>query len=129
MKWWFDYTMTNWFKYVHSWNIVRPSKLLRSRLYSMLFTVMFLLWVHNLMRYIVNTFFVKGQLISKCLWCLQFLPKHERKQVDLRYHSSWVELFRSSFGRIECRKMFFWNQLTFKKTILNIDFNLLFQQA
>ena len=24
-------------------------------------------------------------------WCLQFPPKNERKQVDLRYHSSEVE--------------------------------------
>ena len=34
---------------------------------------------------------LKGQLISKCLWCLQFLLKKERKQVDLRYHTSKVE--------------------------------------
>ena len=33
-------------------------------------------------------------------WCLQFPPKNERKQVDLRYHSSKVEFVRSFFGRI-----------------------------
>ena len=37
-------------------------------------------------------------------WCLHFLPKNERKQVDLRFHSSKVELatwelVRSFFGR------------------------------
>ena len=29
--------------------------------------------------------------------CLQFLPKNERKQVDLRYHSSKVVFVRSFF--------------------------------
>ena len=33
-------------------------------------------------------------------WCLRFLPKNERKQVDLRYHSSKVEFVDSFFGRI-----------------------------
>ena len=33
-------------------------------------------------------------------WCLQFLPKNERKQVELRYHSSKVEFIRSFFGKI-----------------------------
>ena len=33
--------------------------------------------------------------------CFQFLPNNEQKQVDLRYHSSKVEFFRSFFGRIE----------------------------
>ena len=33
-------------------------------------------------------------------WCLQFLPKNEWKQVDLRYHSSKVKFIRSFFGRI-----------------------------
>ena len=32
-------------------------------------------------------------------WCLKFLPKNERKQVDLSYHSSKVEFVRSIFGR------------------------------
>ena len=32
-------------------------------------------------------------------WCLQFLPKNERKQVNLRYHSSKVEFVCSFFGR------------------------------
>ena len=27
-------------------------------------------------------------------WCLQFLPKNKRKQVDLRYYSSKVELLQ-----------------------------------
>ena len=26
----------------------------------------------------------KGQLISKCLWCLQFPPKNEQNQVNLK---------------------------------------------
>ena len=32
-------------------------------------------------------------------WCLQFPPKNERKQVNLRFHSSKVEFIRSFFGR------------------------------
>ena len=40
-------------------------------------------------------------------WCLQFLPKNERKQVNLRYHSSKVEFFRSIFGRVEDTKKSF----------------------
>ena len=31
-------------------------------------------------------------------WCLRFPPKNERKQVDLRCHSSKVKFFRSFFG-------------------------------
>ena len=31
-------------------------------------------------------------------WCLQFPPKNEQKQVDLRFHSSKVEFVRSFFG-------------------------------
>ena len=50
----------------------------------------------------------KGQLTSKRLfWCLQLLPKYERKQVDLRYYSSKVKFFRSFFGRIEDTKKSF----------------------
>ena len=33
------------------------------------------------------------------LLCLQFPPKNEQKQVDLRYHSSKVEFVCSFFGR------------------------------
>ena len=40
------------------------------------------------------------------------LPKNERKQLDLRYHSSKVEFLRSFFGRIENTKRTFWNKLT-----------------
>ena len=40
-----------------------------------------------------------GQLISKCLdGGLQFPPKNEGKQVDLRFHSSKVEFVCSFFG-------------------------------
>ena len=37
------------------------------------------------------------------------LPKKERKQFDLSYHSSKVEFFRSFFGRIEDTKKTFRN--------------------
>ena len=40
-------------------------------------------------------------------WCLQFLPKDERKQVDLRYHSSKVEFFFRFLGDIEDIKRHF----------------------
>ena len=43
------------------------------------------------------------------------LPKNERKQFDMRYHSSKVEFFRLFFGRIEDTKKTFWNSLTFIK--------------
>ena len=32
-------------------------------------------------------------------WCLQFLPKNEQKQGDLRFHSSKVEFVHLFFGR------------------------------
>ena len=71
--------------------------------------------IHSILE-ILFTWFPKGQLISKCLFgVFKFFPKNERKQVDLRYHSSWVEFFRSVFGRIEDTKKFFWNQLTFRR--------------
>ena len=47
-------------------------------------------------------------------WCLQFLPKNERKQVDLMYHSSKVEFIRSIFGRIVGLKKSFQLCLTFR---------------
>ena len=44
----------------------------------------------------------KSQLILKFLFgVFNFSPINERKQFDLRYHSSKVKFFRSLFGRIE----------------------------
>ena len=40
-------------------------------------------------------------------WCLQFLPKNERKQVNLRFHSCKVEFIRSFFERnVDLKKSF-----------------------
>ena len=62
----------------------------------------------------------KGQSISKCLfWCLQFLPKNERKQVDLMYHSSKVEFVCLFFGRNVGLKKSFWLCLTFNSGVKN----------
>ena len=47
----------------------------------------------------------KGQLITKCLFGV--FNSNERKQFELRYHSSKVEFFRSFFGRIEDTKKTF----------------------
>ena len=48
-------------------------------------------------------------------WCLQFLPKNERKQVDLRFHSSKVEFVCSFFWKKNIGlKKSFWLCLTFK---------------
>ena len=47
---------------------------------------------------VVRRYDPKGHLISK--WGRRFPPKIERKQVDLRYHSSKVEFIRLFFGRI-----------------------------
>ena len=49
----------------------------------------------SLYEVMLKLFYPKGQLISKCL---QFPPKNERKQVDLRFHSSKVEFIRLFFG-------------------------------
>ena len=46
-------------------------------------------------------------------WCLRFHPKNERKQVDLRYHSSKDEFFRSFFGGNWRHQKPFRNYLTF----------------
>ena len=57
----------------------------------------------------------KGQLIFEMsFWCLQFLLKNERKQVDLRYHSSKVKFVRSFFGRNIGLKKSFRICLTFR---------------
>ena len=47
-------------------------------------------------------------------WCLRFPPKNERKQVDLRYHSSKVKFFHSFFGGNRRHQKPFRNYLTFK---------------
>ena len=49
-------------------------------------------------------------------WCLQFPPKNERKQVDLRFHSSKVEFVRSFFGGNVGLKKLFRICLTFQDT-------------
>ena len=50
---------------------------------------------------IFTTVQYKGQLISKCLFgVFNFFQKNERKQVNLRYHSTKVEFICSFFGRI-----------------------------
>ena len=54
-------------------------------------------------------------------WRLQFLPKNERKQIDLRYHSSKVEFFRSFYGRIEETINRFRDLLTFSNLYLPAD--------
>ena len=48
-------------------------------------------------------------------WCLRFPPKIERKQVDLRNHSSKVEFFRSFSGGTRRHKKAFRNYLTFSR--------------
>ena len=50
----------------------------------------------------------KGQLISKCLWSLQFLPKNERKQVNLRYSIKVYFFVR------------FWENWAYEKVLLKI---------
>ena len=47
-------------------------------------------------------------------WCLRFPPKNERKQVDLRYHSSKVEFLRSFFGGNRRHQKPFQIYLTFR---------------
>ena len=57
----------------------------------------------------------KGQLCNPEItsWCLQFPPKNEQKQFDLRYHSSKVEFVRSFFGGNVILKKSFLICLTF----------------
>ena len=47
-------------------------------------------------------------------WCLRFPPKNKRKQVDMRYHSSKVEVFRSFFGGNRRHQKPFQNYLIFR---------------
>ena len=58
-------------------------------------------------------------------WCLQFPPKNERKQVDLRFHSSKVEFVRSFFGGNICLKKSFRLFLTFREYNKAWDMRLL----
>ena len=55
-------------------------------------------------------------------WCLRFPPKNKRKQVDLRYHSSKVELPRSFFGGNRRHQKPFRNYLTFNKSIVLLTY-------
>jgi hypothetical protein len=52
-------------------------------------------------------------------WCIQFPPKNERKQVDLRFHSSKVEFVRSFFGGNVYLKKSFRHFLTFRYAHFN----------
>ena len=48
---------------------------------------------------------VKGHLISKCLFgVFNFSKENERKQVDLRYDSSKVEIFVPFLGELRIPK-------------------------
>ena len=51
---------------------------------------------------VLSVYFKMSFLVSS------IIPKIERKQFDLRYHSSKVEFFCSFFGRIEDTKKTFW---------------------
>ena len=60
-------------------------------------------------------------------WCLQFSPKTEQKQVNLRFHSSKVEFIRMFFGgNVVGLKKSFRLCLTFSKMV-NIRFECLFK--
>ena len=51
-----------------------------------------------------------------CFLCLQFPPKNERKQVDLRFHSSKVEFFCSFLEESSaCKNHYIGLCLTFRK--------------
>ena len=52
-------------------------------------------------------------------WCLRFPTKNEQKQVNLRYHSSKVEILRMFFWGNQRHQKPFWNYVTF--TIFNIS--------
>ena len=58
----------------------------------------------------------KCRLISKCIFgVFKFPPKNERKQVDLRFHSSKVEFLHSFFGGNVYLKKSFRLFLTFSR--------------
>ena len=51
-------------------------------------------------------------------WCLQFLPKNDRKQVNIRFHSSKVKFICSFFGRNVGLKKSFGHCLTFRNCLI-----------
>ena len=53
-------------------------------------------------------------------WCLRFPPKNERKQVNLRYHSSKVEFLRLFFGGNRRHQKPFRDYLTFSNKAIVI---------
>ena len=61
--------------------------------------------------------------------CLQFPPKNEQKQVNLRYHSSKVEFFCSFFGGDRRHQKPFRNYLTFNKSNNNYLINGHFKKS
>ena len=50
-------------------------------------------------------------------WCLQFPPKNEQKQVDLRFHGGKVELVCLFFEKTSPWKKLFWLFLTFTNVL------------
>ena len=71
----------------------------------------------------LHAYSVQGQASARSVnfemsfWCLQFLPKNEQKQVDLRFHSSKVEFVCSFFGGNVCLKKSFQLCLTFSRAM------------
>ena len=63
--------------------------------------------------YLYYVVFIKVSYFRNVFWCLQFLQKNERKQVDLRYHCSKVEFICSFFTIIHFLKICFRVLLTF----------------
>ena len=65
--------------------------------------------------------------LEKSYWCLQFPPKNEGKQVNLRFHGSKVEFVCSFFGgNVSLKKSFgvfltFINGLSNRKVELELD--------
>ena len=58
-------------------------------------------------------------------WCLQFLPKNERKQVALRYHSSKVEFFFVCFlGELRIPKSPFEINWPLSKSVHQLSSNI-----
>ena len=49
--------------------------------------------------------------LEMSFWCLQFLPKKERKQVNLRFNSSKVEFVR----------LFFWRKCWLEKIVSTLS--------
>ena len=91
----------------------KGTPILKSQIHQKKGTLQFLSRLDSIPSYLFLHFTPVHVNFEMVFWCLQFLPKKERKQVKLRFHSSKVKFVRLFFGGNVCLKKSFRLFLTF----------------